>query len=175
MAYGERGAWNAPVYEAREEDYDFDQYGQPLPLAPPPPRPASDTPDAVYHDDNALLDCWAAALLEIKVIPLLFAFSLSRDQLTRLRQFKHPELFAPLQQAPLSLSQKRESAPLSVSPSFLDFLISSTHTSRVDGTDQKWPKRPNPPQTIVNEKQLRFIPSKRTRNQSRFVSERRAQ
>lgn len=69
MSYGAKTAM--AVYEAHEEDYDFDQYGQLL--RPSPARPTSDTPDNVYWDDNSLLDSWAAALLDFKVIPLTFS------------------------------------------------------------------------------------------------------
>jgi hypothetical protein len=67
-----------PVYEANEDDYEYDEYGDAVygdeeyfeeeeeaPVALPVLQ--SDVGPEVYWDDSSLFSCWEAAMLEYKV------------------------------------------------------------------------------------------------------------
>lgn len=74
------------VYEANEDDYDFDQFGNVVEgeyyyaadedyedyyeeegYEEEPVALVSDVPDFAFWDDSALIKCWEAALVEFKV------------------------------------------------------------------------------------------------------------
>lgn len=91
------------VYEADEDDYEYDAYGRPVAVA------AADHDvtlvDAVEYEqereereDLALVRCYEAALQDYKLA--------------------HPSSFEPMRERPRSKAEKAQFAPLSVSFSF---------------------------------------------------------